>query len=69
MDTSSSSSFDYVRFISVEHQERYFSLLDKKIIEDKAFNQHPGEHSDIYRTLKKHKLTYLSSQIQPVATN
>lgn len=63
MDTSFYSSHDFDRFTSTKHEERYFSLLDRKIIKERAFNLHP----DIHVILKKHKLTYLNSQIQPVA--
>lgn len=41
--------------------------MERKIIEDKAFNMHPDEHPNIHNILKKHKLTYLNSQIHPVA--
>lgn len=67
MDSSFSSSLDSLRFLSVEHQERHYSLVDKKIIEDMAFNQHPYEHPKIHNTLKKHKLRYPNRQIQLVA--
>lgn len=67
MDTYSSSSFDSVRFIIVEHQERYFSFMDMKIIEERAFNLDPDKHSDIHVVLKKYKLTYLNRQIQLMA--
>lgn len=54
-------------FISTEHKERYFSLLDRKIIEERAFNLHPDQYHDIHVILKQNKLTYLNSQIQSVA--
>lgn len=67
MDTYSSSSFDSVRFIIVEHQERYLSFMDMKIIEERDFNLDLDKHSDNHVVLKKHKLTYLNNQIQLVA--
>lgn len=66
MATSYSSSHDSNRFISVEHEERYFSLLDRKIIDERPFNLHPDQQLNIYVVLKKHKLTYLNSQIHHV---
>lgn len=54
-------------FFSTKHEERYFSLLDRKHIKEKAFNLHPDQHHDIYDVLKHHKLIYLNCQIQPVA--
>ncbi|KAI5415126.1 hypothetical protein KIW84_040545 [Lathyrus oleraceus] len=69
MDTSSSfsSSYDFDRFTSAKHQERYFSLLDKNIIKERILKLHPYEHPYIHDVLKKNKLTYLSSQIKLVA--
>lgn len=59
MDTYSFSSFSSFRFIYAEHQERYFSLVDMKNIEERAFNLHPDEHPNILATLKKHKESVL----------
>lgn len=67
MDTFSSSSYDSDKFTSAEQQERYFPLLDRNIIEQRAFNLHPDQHPEIHVIMTKHKLTYLNSHIQPVA--
>ena len=42
-------------------------MLDRKIIEKRAFELHLYEHPDIHVVIKKHKLIYLNSQIQQVA--
>lgn len=53
--------------MSAEHQERFYSLNDRKVIEGRAFNLYLDEHHEIHSMLKKHKLTYSNSQVQPVA--
>ena len=65
--SSSSSSHGYNMLFSAEHEGRYMSLLDKKIVEERDVNLHSDQHHEIHVVLKQHKLTYLNSQIQPVA--
>lgn len=67
MEFSPSFSFDSVRFTSTEHEERYYSLMNRKIIEERAFDMHPDKHHEIHSILKKHKLTYLNRKIQLMA--
>lgn len=67
MDASSSLSYDANGFTSAESQDMHFSLLVRKIIEERAFNLRPNKHPDIYVVMKKNKFTYRNSQIQPVA--
>lgn len=67
MKFSPSFYFDSVRLTSAEHEERYYSLMDRKIIEERAFDMHPDEHHEINSILKIHKLPYLNRHIQSMA--
>lgn len=69
MDFSASSSFDYARFISDWHQERFKILVDRNIIEERAFHLSPDEYHEIHSMLKKHRHNYMNSQIHHVAKN
>ncbi|KAI5431987.1 hypothetical protein KIW84_035937 [Lathyrus oleraceus] len=62
-----SPSEEFQWFTSETHAQRYRNIFARNFIEEKAWVLKHGELPEVTIMLKKHKLTHLNAQIQPVA--
>lgn len=56
-------TFDSSRFSSPDHHLRFESLVDRKFVEERAFDLGKEDYTNFHKIIKKHKLNFFNISI------